>query len=94
MGSLDLARQVADRDELLGPGRQVAQPDLALRQLVAEDHREVGVLLRGCLELLAELPVAELSPGGDPRRSQIRGDHEAACRVGRIRADDDRDRSR
>ena len=74
VGAPDLAGEVADGDELLGPGRQVAQADLAVGQLVADDHREVGVLARGGLELLAELAAAELGPGRDPRRSQIRGD--------------------
>ena len=44
MRPLDLARQVGDLDELLRAGRQVAQPDLARRQLVTDDDREMGVV--------------------------------------------------
>ena len=45
----DLTRQVRERDELLRPGREVLELDLAVRQLVAEDDREVGLVARGGL---------------------------------------------
>ena len=87
MGTFDLAGEVGDRDELLGAGRQVAQADLARRELVAEDDREVGAVASRGLELLAELAPAELGAGRDPRRAQLRGDPQARrrCRPGRRR---------
>ena len=63
-------------------------------QLVADDHREMGVLLGRRLELLAELATAELGAGDDARRPQVRGDPQAGDRVVRVRADDDDRRRR
>ena len=91
---LDLARQVGERHELLGPGRQVAQADLAGRQLVAEDDREMGAVARGRLELLAELAAAELGARRDPGRAELRDDPEPRDGVVGVGADDDRDRRR
>ena len=92
VGALDLACQVVDGDEFLGPGRQVTQSDLAVGQLFTDDHGEVGVLTCGSFELLAEFAVGRAISGRDPGRSKIRGDREATGRVGGIRADDDGDR--
>ena len=51
----------------------------------------MGVVPCGRLELLAELPAAELGAGRDPRRPQVRDDREPRHRVVRVRPDDDRD---
>lgn len=40
----DLAREVGDRNELLGAGGQIAQTDLARSQLVADDDREMSLV--------------------------------------------------
>ena len=62
MGAGDLAGEVVDADELLGPGLEVLELDLALAQLVADDDGEVGPVAGRGLELFAELPRAELGP--------------------------------
>ena len=69
VGALDLADKIGHRDELLGPGRQVAQADLARRQLVADDHREVGAVLAGRLELSPELAAARSARTASPPRA-------------------------
>ena len=81
VGAPDLAGEVDQRNQFLGPGRQVAQTDLAHHELVADDDREVGLVASRRLQLLAELASPELGAGGDPRRSQIRDDLEPAHRV-------------
>src|SRR6185295_2089414 len=93
-GPLELANQVVDRDELLRPRFQIPNLDLAVGKLVADDHREVGAVSSGRLELLAELPLAQLRPGDEPRRSERRRDPQALRGGRRIRPDDDGDRSR
>ena len=90
VAALDLAGEVLDRDELLGPGRQVAQADLAGRQLVADDDREVGLVAGGRLELLAELAATELGPRRDARRTEARRQPQPADRVVGVGADHDR----
>src|SRR3954453_22200657 len=94
VSALDLTRQVQQRDDLLRAGREVAQPDLARGQLIADDDREVCVVARRGLELLAELSTADLGAGRNARRAQICGDLQSSDRVVGVRADDDGDRSR
>jgi hypothetical protein len=67
--SFDLAREVGDGDQFLGPGRQVPKTDLTRRKLVAEDDREVGLVASRRLELLAELATTELGARRDPGSS-------------------------
>ena len=71
------------------PGRQVPKTDLSVRQLVADDDREMCLVAGGGFELPAELAPAELRPGGDPRPSQVRGDREPGGGRIRVGADDD-----
>src|SRR3954451_4423979 len=94
VSALDLTRQVRERRDLVRAGREVAQPDLARGELVADDDREVCVVARRGLELLAELSTAELGAGRDARRAQICGELQSSDRVVGVRADDDGDRSR
>ncbi len=62
VGPRHLTRQLVDRDELLGPRRQVLELDLAVRELVTHDHREMRLVAGGRLQLLPELPMPELGP--------------------------------
>ena len=94
MSPVELAGEVIDRDELLGSGLEVAELDLAVAELVAEDDREVGPVPGGRLELLAELALAELGPGGDPGGPEDCRDPQAIGGGGGVRADDDGDRRR
>ncbi len=89
----DLASEVSERDELLRSSGQVAEADLAGRQLVADDDREVGMVAVGRLELLAELAAREIGPGRDPGCPEVRRDPQPGDGVGRVGTDDDRDRS-
>jgi len=38
----NLAGEVVERDGLLGAGLEIAELDLAVAELVADDHREMG----------------------------------------------------
>ena len=40
----DLAGEVVQRDCLLRPGLEIPELDLAVPELVADDHREVGMV--------------------------------------------------
>src|SRR5688500_17701776 len=83
----DLASDVRGRDDLLGPCRQIAELDVAVRQLVADDDREMGLLLGRRFELLPELAAAELGARGDPRPPELGRDPETVYRVVGIGAD-------
>ena len=61
-----------------------------VRELVADDDREVGLVAGGGLELLAELAVPELRARRDAGGPQRRGDPQAFRRRLRVGADDDR----
>ena len=66
--ALELAGEARDGDRALRAGLEVAQLDVAAGELVADDHREVRAVAGRGLELLAELPLAQLGPDGQPGR--------------------------
>jgi len=68
VGPAHLTSEVVDGDQLLRSCLEVAKGDLATRQLVADDHREMRTVANGRLELLAELAVREIGASGDPCR--------------------------
>src|SRR3954447_9461749 len=70
MRPTQLASEVVERNDLLGAGGQVLQLDVAVGQLIAEDHREMASFLGCRLELLAELAPAELGPCRDAGLAQ------------------------
>ena len=93
------AARSLNADHLLRSSRQIPELDLAVRQLVADDDREVGLVAGGGLQLLAELALAELRTRRDPLatqqcrdaqpfygRSRIRADHDGRRRIGGRRA--------
>src|SRR2546427_1701499 len=88
-GPLDLAREPVQGDRTLRARLEVPELDVARRELVADDHREVGAVARGSLELPAELAHAEIGPCGDALGPEERRDPQALDRGARIRADDD-----
>ena len=90
MGPLDLTRQVGHGNEFLATGREIAQADVPVAQLIAHDHGEMGAITDGRLELFAELAVTELGASRQPGRPQVRGDAQARRAVIRIDADHDR----
>src|SRR5213079_2981394 len=91
-GPLQLARERRDLDRTLGARLEITKLDVPARELVADDHREVGAVARCRLELLAELALSELGAGGEAGSAQLRGDPESCDRIGRVAADDDRQR--
>ena len=82
------------RDELLGSGVEVLELDLAVGELVADDHREMGAVPGRRLQLLPELALRELRPGRDPGRPEERRDPEPVGSGVRVGADHDGDRRR
>src|SRR4051794_37084404 len=90
--SPDLAGEVSQRDELLGASGEVAEADLAGRQLVADDDGEVRMVPVSRLELLAELPPGEVGPGRDPGCSKVGGYSQSGDGIGRVGTHDHRDR--
>src|SRR6476619_7210461 len=90
VGTGDLARKVAHADHLLRTGRQIAELHLAVRELVTDDDREMGLVASGRLELLAELALPELGPCGDPLGTQQRRDPQPIDGRRRIGTDHDR----
>jgi len=88
-GAGEMPDEVGGRDELLRPGLQVAQLDLAVGELVTEDHGEVGAFLRGGLELAAELPVREVGPSREAVRPEVRRHAQPFGRRSGVGPDDD-----
>ena len=62
---------LTDREHVASGGLQVAQLDVPLVQLVANDHREVCAVAGGRLQLLPQLARAQLRPRGKPGRTQL-----------------------
>src|SRR6185503_2874155 len=89
MGSRHLARKVCEGDHLLAASRQVPELDLAVRQLIADDDREMRLVASRGLELLTELSLAELRARRDPLAAKQGRDAQPFCGGGRIRADHD-----
>src|SRR5664279_4876777 len=87
-----LSGQVGQQHQMLRAGLQVLELDLAFRQLVADEDGEVGVLLRGGLELPGQLAVTKLRTDRQPLRAQEGRNPEARDCVGRVCADHDRQR--
>ena len=85
----ELAREVGERDEALGAGLEILDLDLAVAQLVAEDHREMGVFLGGGLELLAQFAPAQFRASSEPRLAKLGRDTEPVDGGVRVGADDD-----
>jgi len=94
VGSADLAGEVVDADELLGPGLEVLELDLALAQLVADDDREMGPVAGRRLELLAQLPLSELGPRRQAGAPEERRDPQAVRGRRRVGSHDHGDRRR
>jgi hypothetical protein len=63
----DLAGQSRHGHFALRPGLEVAKLDVAMGELVPEDHGEVRVLPGRLLELATETPHSEVRPGGQAR---------------------------
>jgi len=74
MSTAQFAWEIVEPDRLLGPRREVLDLDVAFDQLVADDDREVRPVAHRCLELLAELPAAELRTSGDASGAKRRRD--------------------
>ena len=64
-------RQVGERDRLLRGRAEVAQHDVAVGQLVADDHREVRAVLDRRLELAAELARREVGADREALRPEV-----------------------
>jgi hypothetical protein len=88
LGAGEVAGEVAERDDALRPRLEVADLDLAVRQLVAQDDGEVRPVPAGGLELAAELPAREVGPCTEPGGAQDGGDAQPAYGVIRVRAHD------
>src|SRR5467141_643821 len=73
----ELAAEVYEGDELLAARLEIPELDLAGDELVAEDHREVGVVPGGRFQLLAQLASRELGPNGKSGGAQVGGDPES-----------------
>ena len=89
MCSSELARKVRERDEALGASLEILDLDLAVAQLVADDDREVGVLLGCGLELLAKLAPAQFRASSDARLAKVSRDAEPVHGGIRVGAHDD-----
>jgi hypothetical protein len=66
---MELAGQVCAIDGPLRAGLEILQLDLLRGGGLTEDHREVGSLARGGLDLPAELALAQVSTGRKTRAS-------------------------
>ena len=87
-----LAGEIRDGDELLASRLEIAQLDLTIGKLVADDDREVGVVACRRLELLRELADGELRAYRQAGRPQVGRDPQSIRGPGRIRTDDNRER--
>ena len=72
----ELAREVREPDEPLGALLEILHLDLAIAQLVADDDREMGVLLRRGLELLAQLAPAKFRASSEASLAKLGRDTE------------------
>src|SRR5829696_4359039 len=88
-----LPGEVLDSHDPLRPGQQVPQLYMAIRQLVAQDHGEVGAVPAGRLELPPELAPGEIRAHPQPGGPQVGGHPQATHRVVGVRAGHDRERT-
>ena len=70
----ELLREVVEPDRALRAGFEIAELDLAVGQLVADDHREVGPVPSRGLELSTEFADGEIGAGRQPLRAKRRRD--------------------
>ena len=93
-GGGELAGKIGDGDKLLAPGLEIAQLDLAVGELVADDDGEVGVVAGRRFELLAELANCEVRSDSQAGGAQVGRDPEAFRGCGGVGPDDDGERNR
>ena len=63
VSALELPRKVGDLGQLLRARLEIAQLDLAGRELVSDDDREMRSLACGALELPRQRPLREIGRG-------------------------------